>query len=103
MRAPAPSFRHTKIFLRGIMFGSILSGLLEAPFMLISPLRRRFWDHPFLLAGYHVHHSVLGLFILVLGCILAIRKSQNALFWIGLGIGIIVLHTLTDGRLIFVE
>jgi hypothetical protein len=46
-----------------------------------------------IVSGYKLHHSLYGLFFIILGLL----RSKNFYVWFGLGI--IFQHTLTDGFL----
>lgn len=86
-----------EIFL-GLIIGLFLTGLFE---YIIYFNFQNIWNNPKMYFGYHVHHSVLGLVSIVIGLIF-LKKLKIAYFLIGLGLGIILIHTITDGRLIFI-
>jgi hypothetical protein len=44
-----------------------------------------------LILGYRLHHSIIGLIIILLGMV------SNSLYVIGIGVGVIMQHTITDG------
>jgi hypothetical protein len=89
-----------KRILIGTGTGALLGAILQAAEFLLG-----LWDHPWsVAAGFHVHQSAFGLIIVLLGGIFAMLKHRNqGALWIGIGIGIIAIHTLLDGRLIFIE
>ena len=67
-------------------------------------LRTRYYYHHEILFGHHVHHSTYGLILLAVGAILYFNNNlQGSIFYISAGIGIIIEHTLSDGRFIFIE
>lgn len=94
-------------FVAGLFLGIILFGILEIIGLKTPFLRRKFYgdpaDIPTLIYGYHLHHSVLGLISIGWGFYLMFNKTGNPFFWIGLGIGIIIVHTVVDGKVIFIE
>jgi hypothetical protein len=86
-----------KNLLCGFIVGLIASGIFESIFLFIPILRINYWDNPKLIFGYHFHHSILGLIVIFIG----IYKKLS--FLIGFGIGIIFVHTITDGNFVFVN
>jgi hypothetical protein len=82
----------------GTAIGSILSGVVEGCLFLLGA-----WNHPWITVGYHIHHSVFGVLVIVIGIVAAIRRFKSAWYLVGIGLGIIAMHTLTDGRFIFLE
>jgi len=83
----------------GIVLGLSITMFLEYMIYLIF---QNFWYHPKMYFGYHIHHSVYGLLIMAVGMFLYTKPRAFYLF-MGLGLGIIVAHTLNDGRLVFIE
>ena len=94
-------------FIAGFLFGIIPFGLIEVIGWNIPFFREKFYGNPSeiptLILGYHVHHSFLGLISIGWGIYSLFTKSDNQFFWIGLGIGIIIAHTVADGKLVFIE
>ncbi len=88
-------------FVYGILAGLLITGFFEL--IIYFYLGVEYWNNPKTYFGYHLHHSLFGLLSGVLGAILYQKRKSTGLFLIGLGIGIIILHTITDGRLIFLE
>jgi len=90
-------------FLKGTSCGIAVATLFDFVSYYIPSLKRRFWDEPPLLYGLHFHHSLVGLLLIICGamCILGAKTKQTGLLLIGFGLGIILVHTITDGRLIF--
>ncbi len=88
----------------GFLWGLIPFGLLEVMGWKVPFIRRNFYENPkHLVFGYHIHHSVLGILSIVWGIYSLFSKSGNPYFLIGLGLGIIVIHTIADKRLVFIE
>lgn len=94
-------------FIAGLLLGIIPFGILEVIGLNVPYFRKKFYgnpaDIPTLIYGYHLHHSFLGLLSIGWGLYSVFNKSRNPSFWIGLGIGIIIVHTIIDGKLIFIE
>jgi hypothetical protein len=60
------------------------------------------WENPITYYGYHVHHSVYGLLSMCFG-LFFIKKPRLFYFLMGLGVGIIIAHTINDGRFVFID
>ena len=90
-------------FLLGLLIGIVATGLLEGVVFSDQTLKEKFWDNPGIIFGYHVHHSTLGILGIITGFILLFRRSHAAYLLLGIGLGIIIIHTITDGRLVFIE
>ena len=94
-------------FIVGLLFGIISFGLLEIIGWNVPYLRQKFYGNPSeiptLIFGYHIHHSVLGIISIGWGIYSSFSKSRKQYFWIGLGFGIILTHTVADGKLVFIE
>ena len=71
--------------------------------MVVPYFRKNFYDNPKLVFGFHVHHTVLGLFLVIYGFYSTFSDSKFGWFWIGFGLGTIVIHTIVDRRLVFIE
>jgi len=80
----------------GLLIGFVISFLFDLISFRIKPLKKRFWDNPVTFFGYHIHHSFYGLIITLFGLI-------SFPFLIGFGIGMIISHTVSDKRLVFIE
>lgn len=88
----------------GLLIGIIPFGLIEVIGRSIPVLKENFYDNPKqLIFGYHIHHSVLGLLSITWGIYSVFQKLNKPFFWIGLGLGMIIIHTIADGRLVFIE
>lgn len=66
-------------------------------------LRQRVWDNPITFFGYHFHHSTFGLGFVVFGLEKPMAQSLENILLIGIGIGIILMHTINEGRFVFAE
>jgi len=80
----------------GIVVGFILSSVMEY-IMFNNKFLRKYWDHPKLFFKYHFHHSFYGLIIAIVSLIF------NMIFLAGVGIGMIISHTIADKKLVFIE
>lgn len=84
----------------GFVLGFLILTVIEILLSRNKVLRKKYWDNPRLVYGYHIHHSTLGLVLVVTGLIV---KNSIGQVLIGLGVAIIIVHTLFDGRLVFIE
>jgi len=67
-------------------------------------LRERYYSRQEIILGYHTHHSVYGLISAVAGIVLFFVGQKNTgLFFLAFGIGIVIQHTLSAGRFVFIE
>ncbi|PIT97749.1 MAG: hypothetical protein COT71_04440 [Candidatus Andersenbacteria bacterium CG10_big_fil_rev_8_21_14_0_10_54_11] len=89
-------------FISGFLAGGLGTILFELALFLHPVLRRRVWDNPLTFRSIHVHHSIIGIFFIAAGTVRIILHSPGNLFLIGLGLGVIVVHTLNDG-FVFIE
>lgn len=80
----------------GFIVGFLIFFLVDKVGPHITVLRKRFWDNPPSFFGYHIHHSFYGLLIFLVGFI-------RFPFLIGFGLGMIVSHTVSDKKLLFIE
>lgn len=88
----------------GLVAGWVATIIFELILKTNKKLRHRYYQHHQILFGYHVHHSTYGLLFMVAGIIFFINKNIPAsLFNIAFGVGIIIEHTLSDSRFIFLE
>lgn len=89
------------MFIKGLIIGGLITGLIEGVGYLFF---KHYWDHPKLVFGYHIHHTVLGLFLIVIGIPMFILNFHSALslFSVGFGTGMIISHTITGG-FVFIE
>ncbi|MDO8686895.1 MAG: hypothetical protein Q7K11_01650 [Candidatus Berkelbacteria bacterium] len=90
-------------FVKGLFSGIIILFILQTIVRSVPYLRANFWDNPKLIFGYHIHDSTFGLFVILLGLLFLSKRKPKGLFLIGAGAGMIIMHTLADGRLIFIE
>lgn len=92
------------IILQGFFAGVVATWLFELVLKSNKKLRNRYYRHHEILFGYHVHHSTYGLMAIIAAVILfAFHQDLDATLLLWFGIGVIVMHTFSDGRFIFVE
>jgi hypothetical protein len=85
----------------GIGVGILVTFTLEQVLQRNKRLRNEFWEYHKPILGFHVHHSTFGIPVILLGLSLFPRKESFLL--IGIGLGIIIMHTITSREFIFIE
>ena len=92
------------VSLMGLVFGLLLTLMFEFFLKTNKRLRRKYYWHHNIFLGYHTHHSIYGLFFIAIGITLYFMENTSAfLFFVLTGIGVIIVHTISDGRFIFFE
>lgn len=66
-------------------------------------LRDRLWENHLVIMGYHFHHSMYGLLSLMVATYRWFLDKPHAAFFLGVGIGIILMHTITEKAFVFME
>lgn len=91
-------------FLVSTIIGIIATFFFELVLKSNRKLRQRYYVHHEILFGYHVHHSTVGLLFMILSVVLfLLRHPASAVAMVGIGLGIIVMHTISSGRFVFIE
>jgi hypothetical protein len=94
----------TLLSAEGFLLGLFVTLLFEFVLKSNRKLRNRYYRHHEILFGYHVHHSTFGLLAIVISLLLFMGHQQtHAIFIFWFGVGIIVLHTISDGKFVFIE
>lgn len=86
----------------GIGIGIIVTYILEQILQRNKALRNEFWEHHRPILGYHIHHSTLGIPFIIVGLMNPFNNGLGLLI-VGVGIGIIVMHTITSKEFTFIE
>jgi hypothetical protein len=88
----------------GIIYGIAATLLFEFILKTNKKLRHRYYSHHEILFGYHIHHSMYGLMFILVAVILYTNKDiPDALFCASFGVGIIIQHTISDRKFVFIE
>lgn len=66
-------------------------------------LREHLWDNHLIIFGYHFHHSSYGLICFIIATYHWIADKPHIAFYIGFGIGIILMHTISEKAFVFIE
>ena len=87
-----------------ILVGITITWVFELVLKTNKKLRQRYYRHHEILFGYHMHHSMYGA-VLILVSIIALLADNISLATVCLGIalGIIIMHTISDRRFVFIE
>ena len=92
------------IFLLMILVGIAITWVFELVLKNNKKLRTRYYRHHEILFGYHVHHSMYGVFLIILSIVFLLQHNISAaIISIGLALGIIIMHTISDGKFVFIE
>ena len=92
------------LFLADLLFGIMITWLFELILKSNKKLKDRYYRRHKIFFGYHIHHSIYGILAIIASVVLFFINEKSAfLFWLAFGIGIIVMHTISSGRFIFIE
>lgn len=84
--------------------GTFTTWIFEFILKTNKKLRDRYYRRHEILFGYHVHHSIMGLAVIAFGGVAFLPYGADvALSMAGFGIGIIIMHTISSKRFIFIE
>ena len=89
--------------LAGLTVGLLTTKIVELIICNNTFLRQNFWDHPELIFNLHFHHSLIGLLLIIFSIIFYQKNRKQTIFILGLGMGIIIIHSLSHHGLIFIE
>lgn len=88
----------------GLVSGIVLTWVFEFVLKHNKKLRHRYYWHHQLFRGWHIHHSIYGIFFILLNIAMFLYEHEMTdFFYTALGVGIIIMHTISDGRFIFIE
>ena len=92
------------LFLAGLAVGILITWIFEFILKSNKKLKNKYYSQHEILFGYHVHHSTYGLMFLAVSILLFFKKDvPSAVFYLGVAVGIIVEHTRSEGRFVFLE
>ena len=95
---------HIFFLIAGAVFGIAITWGFEFVLKKNKNLRKKYYEHHKIFWGYHIHHSTFGLVFIALNVVLFLMdKNPTDLVYTAIGIGIIIMHTISDGRIIFIE
>ncbi len=86
-----------------LVAGLIITRIFEISLLRIKFLKKHFYDDHKSFFGYRFHHSCYGAALIILGLTQNDITTKYSLPFFGFGLGIILMHTLTDKRFIFIE
>jgi len=94
----------TVLFILTTIIGVLATWVFELILKTNKKLRDRYYRRHEVLFGYHVHHSTIGLVATALGAMSFFKYGSDiALSMVGFGMGIIIMHTISSKRFIFIE
>ncbi len=92
------------LLLIGLLLGIILTWLFELVLKNNKKLHKKYYEHHKLFWGYHIHHSTYGLASIIISLVLFLLNERSVdMFYLAFGIGIIIQHTISDGKFVFIE
>lgn len=92
------------IFIGGLLCGLVITWLFELVLKTNKKLKEKYYSPYKIYFGYHIHHSCFSFPVIILSIILFWQNQKtSALFAIGLALGIIIMHTISDGRFVFID
>ena len=90
--------------INGLVLGLLVTLLFEMILKTNKKLRDRYYRRHEVLLGYHVHHSTFGLVAFFISIwLFLIGNNSGSLFVVWFGVGIIIVHTISDGRFVFID
>lgn len=97
-------FSDTFIFIFGIIFGLLITFIFEMILKTNVKWRVEYYEKHQTFLGYHLHHSMYGVAFMLLGVILFFRhQTVSSIFFMGVGVGVIIMHTVSESRFVFIE
>lgn len=92
------------LFLTTLLIGIAITFIFEFILKTNKRLKERHYRRHEILFGYHVHHSTIGLLLIAVSTVLfLLDKETSSLSTLGIGVGIIVMHTISSRRFVFIE
>lgn len=90
--------------LSSIVTGLTITWIFEYILKTNKKLRNKYYEQKNVILGYHVHHSNYGIALFVAGLITYGFDYEIApLVLFGMGIGIILMHTISEKKFVFVD
>ena len=92
------------IFIVGLLCGLVITWLFELVLKTNKKLKEKYYSPYKICFGYHIHHSCFSFPVIILSIVLFLQNQKiSALFTLGIAVGIIIMHTISDGRFVFIE
>lgn len=92
------------IFLISVVSGLSVTFLFETILKTNRRFRQKYYKNNNIVFGLHFHHSIYGIFFVIISILLLlINKIDLSLASVGFGIGIIIIHTISERRFVFIE
>ena len=91
------------LFLFWVVAGIFTTWIFELILKSNKSLRNKYYRHQDAFMGFHVHHSVYGLLLILFSVVLFITDYENWALYAAFGIGVIIMHTISESRFVFIE
>ncbi|MDO8486266.1 MAG: hypothetical protein Q7S77_01025 [Candidatus Staskawiczbacteria bacterium] len=92
------------ISIEGLLCGLVITWLFELVLKTNKKLREKYYTRHNIFFGYHIHHSTYSFLPLIWSVILFLQNQKSpALFAVWFAVGIIIMHTISDRRFVFIE
>ena len=91
-------------FLIMIFVGITITFIFEMVLKTNKKFRKKYYKDHAVIFGYHIHHSTYGLLCFIIsGVYLLYGQSAHSTNMLALGIGIIITHTISEKKFVFIE
>lgn len=91
-------------FLLSILAGIAITWIFEYILKTNKFLSDKYYQHKNVVFGYHVHHSNYGIALFISSIItLRLNYPSASLILFGMGIGIILMHTISEKKFVFID
>jgi len=92
------------ILLLSTLVGLAITFIFEYTLKTNKSLRNKYYRQKNVVLGYHIHHSNYGLALFFAALITNILGYSTApLVLFGMGIGIILMHTISEKKFVFID
>lgn len=92
------------IFIKGLLWGILITWLFEFVLKTNKKLKAKYYSPHKVYFGYHIHHSCFSFPVIVWSIVLFFQNQKlSAVFALGIAVGIIAMHTISDRRFVFID
>jgi len=93
-----------KTLILGIVCGLVITWMFELVLKTNKKLREKYYTHHKIFWGYHIHHSSYSFPVIIASVVLFLQnRMMSSVFVLGIAAGIIIMHTISDGRFVFID
>ena len=87
-----------------ILTGIVITWIFEFTLRTNKNFHKKYYEQNNIIFGYHVHHSNYGIALFVSSLITFFLNYKSAsLFLFGIGMGIIIMHTISEKKFVFID